>query len=159
VYSPVRAAPEYQHPPEYPYSALSATASPHRSSSEQPLLPPVSPIQRNRHAKGEVSPGRAQPMKKRRTEDEVLPPTSPVGSVSTTLSRDMQTRLILHDHAVEVSHATSEVASPTGVLQSRSRRAPDRHSSPSRSGHELSGLAALSSAALLKLHEATDEDK
>lgn len=95
---------------------------------------------------GEVSPGRAQAWKKRRTGlDESL------------------TRLSLRDST------KPELKSPSNVLQSRVRRGMEpvvrsssssssiklaRSSSESRNrGDALAGLAALSSAALLKLDE------
>ena len=94
----------------------------------------------------EVSPSRAQAWKKRRTgvTDEM------------SLTQDMQNQLSLRE--------SKDLASPSSVLQSRSRRgmastrcSTSLWSRSSNRGDALAGLAALSSAALLKLDE--DEGK
>mmetsp|Transcript_26856 Transcript_26856/g.30691 ORF Transcript_26856/g.30691 Transcript_26856/m.30691 type:complete len:529 (-) Transcript_26856:48-1634(-) len=80
----------------------------------------------------EISPNRAQVWKKRRTADE-----------PTLLTHELGNRLSIQDNKVKLR-------SPSGILQSRSQRGVG-----ALKGDDslLSGLAALSSAALLKLDE------
>lgn len=127
-------------PPPQPY--------PHMMTSGQAPPPPPPPPPRSppgaitpefgspaRRGGAQVSPGRRQEWKRRRNTEGSASRLPDVSS-SSSLSYEMQNRLSL----------APEVASPSGVLQSRSRRG----SSPEG---DMSGLAALSSAALLKLDE------
>lgn len=82
----------------------------------------------------EVSPGRAQAWKKRRTVPE-----------EASLTDDLGNRLSLKENG--------ELKSPSGVLQSRSRREIAKDTKRGNGSDVMSGLAALSSAALLKLDE------
>jgi len=82
----------------------------------------------------EVSPGRAQAWKKRRTVPE-----------EASLTDDLGNRLSLKENG--------ELKSPSGVLQSRSRREIAKDTKKRNGSDVMSGLAALSSAALLKLDE------
>ncbi len=109
----------------------------------------------------EISPGRRQAWKKQRTVDgmtERRPDESDAGS---HLSQAIESKLSLEERVIR----PREMMSPSAMLQSRSRRVPDvassayyNQSSSSSNNHQeapgdLSGLAALSAAAFLKLDE------
>ena len=128
-----RLPPPQPYPPMAPSSMIPPTPPSPVSSAGTPdysyhSLPAV------RAGLGKVSPGRRQEWKRRRTSESSASRV-PDNDSSTSLSQDMESRLSIR-----------EISSPSQVLQSRSRRGL------SEAG-EMSGLAALAGAALLKLDE------
>lgn len=142
-------------PPPPPRMQPPMQTYPHKASMSSPI-PPSSPMSSSvvtpeyshvpaRTGAPQVSPGRRQEWKRRRASEDAAAIRVPDISV-TPLHQDMQERLSFRDQ-----QSRNDLASPSAVLQSRSRR-----SSTTESSHEspgMSGLAALSSAALLKLGE------
>jgi hypothetical protein len=131
------APPPGRLPPPQPYLRMVGPPPPPPPSGPPPgvITPDFGSPARREGA--QVSPGRRQEWKRRRNS-EGSASRLPDASSSSTLSQDMQNRLSL---------GQPDISSPSSVLQSRERRG----SSPE--SEEMSGLAALSSAALLKLDE------
>jgi hypothetical protein len=156
--------------PESPVTRHSAPPSYEYYSRGHPSTPPRPPstnappdIYRSNsngsyiRSKGEVSPERRQEWKRRRNGEGDIRRVSDAG-----LSRAMENTLSLSERVVGRGR---ELASPSGVLQSRSRRSTV--SEPRRSAaapvserrrepqglEKLAGLAALSTAAFLKLDQ------
>lgn len=102
--------------------------------------------------KSEVSPERRQEWKRQRNEQGIVRRLS-----ASSLSNAVEKSLTLDERVVGRERSPRELASPSGVLQSRSRRTlpPIKKSEKDdKNIEDLSGLAALSTAAfLLKLDE------
>ena len=99
--------------------------------------------------KAEVSPERRQEWKRQRNEKGVVRRLS-----ETSLSNAVESSLTLEERVVKREGNQRELMSPSGVLQSRSsRRLPPKNKDGDKRAANLSGLAALSTAAFLKLDQ------
>lgn len=109
-------------------------------------------------SKGEISPERRQEWKRQRDEKGVarrLSESSLTTAVANSLS--LEERVVGRER--NGVNGVRELTSPSGLLQSRARRSTDPKPKSNSQGMEtdysgLSGLAALSTAAFLKLDEA-----
>jgi hypothetical protein len=100
--------------------------------------------------KAEVSPERRQEWKRQRNDKGVTRRLS-----ETSLSNAIENSLTLEERVVGRERGSRVLPSPSGVLQSRSRRTlQPKAEKDDGIVDRLSGLAALSTAAFLKLEEA-----
>ena len=177
--APASPVTSHSAPSSYEYEYYSrgppSTPPPQRSANDAPPLMYRSNINGSHiRSKGEVSPERRQEWKRRRNGQGDI---RRVSDASLGLSQAMENTLSLNERVVDryqelaspsgvlqSRSRRSELASPSGVLQSRSRRS-STVSEPRRSAaapvseqkrepqglERLAGLAALSTAAFLKL--------
>ena len=172
VVSPYRPPPNFQRPPRplhHPHGAPSSPVSNQTqsydhyrygptSTTPEPVQPrssstPIVIIQSKSNGyvrgKAEVSPERQREWKRQRNETGVVRRLS-----ESSLSNAVKNSLTLEDRVVGQARPSKDLISPSGVLQSRSRRSmqPKLENDIVKSD-ALSGLAALSTAAFLKLDE------
>lgn len=146
-------APARMQPPPHPYPHKSPLASPIPSSpTSSSVVTPEYGGSPARLGAPQVSPGRRQEWKRRRASEDsthsairVPDHHSDASSSASSLHRDMANRLSFREPG-------RHIASPSEVLQSRSRRSGSTSGSQPRP-QGMSGLDALSNAALLKLRE------
>jgi len=168
---PIPSSPERHHsyrlpPPTTPVLSSSRNGSQSGHPSKSSPGPMPSTANRASREKVDVSPGRAQLPKKPRhhsplsnaAKQESHRSSSSSHNSASSLSRDMQNRLTFHDHSnpMQIGSTAHAIISPTSLSQSRV--SVRRSASKDSRSNPLSGLAALSSAALMKLDEGEKKD-
>ena len=143
-----------QTPPRHYYDNGQSSYGYQPSTTSQATPPPASatppvmyrtPSNGYVRGKAEVSPERRQEWKRQRNENGIsrrLSETSLSNAVKDTLTLEEQTE----------RHET-EITSPSGLLQGRSQRTAQKTGETDGGYDRLAGLAALSTAAFLKLDE------